>query len=139
MHELIDLQVSDFLVVAVEQLSGRSKQWRPPKSVTSGCDCGIRPKLTSRTIELESFLFEAVYRHPRLIPVRDAATSRLRDLFDVLLLNHPNRLPLRFRKRSETVPVKKVIGEYLAGMTDSFCDAQWEAAGKSETGPLGDW
>jgi dGTPase len=136
-HELIELQVSDFLLVAGGQLS--AVQGRTSDEV---CDSGLRlrhtPQLDQEQAELEAFLFDAVYRHPRLIPVREAAGSRLRELFG-LLLQRPGRLPLRFRKRCETMPVKKAIGEYLAGMTDAFCDAQWEGAGKSETGPLGDW
>ncbi len=136
-HELIELQVSDFLAVAAEKLDDAAG-----RSAAQVCDAGLRlrhsPQLEKERRELEAFLFDAVYRHPRLIPVRNAAASRLRELFSTLQ-NNPNRLPLRFRKRSETVPVPKVIGEYLAGMTDAFCDDQWEGAGKSETGPLGDW
>lgn len=136
-HELIDLQVSDFLLVAVDHL-GEAEG----RTAADVCDAGLRlrhsAQLERERSELEAFLFDAVYRHPRLIPVRDAAATRLRDLFDILLKN-PNRLPLRFRKRRESLPVQNVIGEFLAGMTDAFCDAQWQCAGKSETGPLGDW
>ena len=106
------------------------------------CQAGLRlrhsEKLAAERSELESFLFDAVYRHPRLLPVREAAARRLHDLFDVLI-HQANRLPLRFRKRSENVPLERVVGEYLAGMTDAFCDAQWASIGKSETGPLADW
>ena len=136
-HELIDLQVGDFLQVASEQLA--QEQGRTAEQV---CDAGLRlrhsAKLDQERRELEAFLFDAVYRHPRLIPVRDAAAGRLQDLF-AMLRNKPDRLPLNFRRRSETNPLEQVIGEYLAGMTDAFCDAQWEAAAKSKTEPLADW
>ena len=136
-HELIDLQVSDLLEVAKEQLADVDGQ--SPQQV---CQSGLRlrhsPELASQRSELEAFLFEAVYRHPRLIPVRKAASARLRDLFQILLAQ-PGRLPLRFRKRAESFSIRQVIGEYLAGMTDSFCDAQWSNATKSRSGPLADW
>ncbi len=136
-HELIDLQVSDLLQVAEGQLAAADG-----RSADDICDAGLRlrhsEQLDRERSELESFLFDAVYRHPRLIPVRDAAAARLRDLFDVLLGN-PSRLPLRFRKRSQSHPLAKVVGEYLAGMTDAFCDAQWASISQSETGPLADW
>jgi dGTPase len=136
-HELIDLQVSDLLQVA-EQLLAPADGW----SADEVCDAGLRLRhsepLDRERAELESFLFDAVYRHPRLIPVRDAAAARLRDLFEVLSRT-PDRLPLRFRKRCQSHPIAKVVGEYLAGMTDAFCDAQWAGIGKSETGPLADW
>ena len=104
-HELIDLQVSDLLQVAAEQLAAADG-----RSADDVCDAGLRlrhsEQLDRERSELEAFLFDAVYRHPRLIPVRDAAAGRLRDLFDVLLRN-PNRLPLRFRKRSQRTHLAK--------------------------------
>jgi dGTPase len=59
-------------------------------------------------------------------------------LFDILV-KKPERLPLRFRQRCERFGVEKVAGEYLAGMTDAFCDAQYQYATQSATGPLSDW
>lgn len=136
-HELIDLQVSDLLQVAIDQL-------RPYEGHRSGevCHAGLRLRhsdlVGSERSELEAFLFDAVYRHKRLIPVRDAAGNRLRTLFD-LLTDNPGRLPLRFRVRAERSPIKKVVGEYLAGMTDEFCDKQYDHATQHTTGPLADW
>jgi dGTPase len=136
-HELIDLQVSDLLRVAVEQLRLVDGQ-----STHEVSDAGLRlhhsETLASERAELEAFLFESVYRHERLIPVREAAAARLRKLFEILAAK-PERLPLRFRKRAETNPIEKAVGEYLAGMTDKFCDAQYDHATKSLSGPLADW
>jgi dGTPase len=136
-HELIDLQVSDLLQVAVEQLRAVEGQ-----STSEVSDAGLRLRhsgsLGKERSELETFLFAAVYRHPRLIPVRQAATNRLRELFEILT-DKPDRLPLRFRQRGQRMPVEKAIGEYLAGMTDTFCDAQHQYATESDVGPLSDW
>ena len=88
--------------------------------------------------ELESFLFDAVYRHERLIAVRRAASERLETMFKVLLRD-PSRLPLRFRQRADAKPLEAVVGEYIAGMTDAFCDTQFRYALESSTGPLADW
>ena len=136
-HELIDLQVTDFLTEATERLL-------PMQGLAAGevRDAGLRldhsDELSRERSELEAFLFEAVYRHPRLIPVRRAAYHRLQDMFEVLRLA-PNRLPMRFRRRAESNPVELVVGEYLAGMTDSFCDTQYKYATDGSTGPLADW
>lgn len=136
-HELIDLQVTDFLAEATERavpFQGRSAD--------EVRDAGLRfehsDTLARERSELEAFLFEAVYRHPRLIPVRRAAYHRLQDMFAVLR-HDPARLPLRFRRRCESSPTESVVGEYLAGMTDSFCDAQYKYATDGSTGPLADW
>lgn len=136
-HELIDLQVSDVLHTAVDQL--RAVEGYGNDEL---CDAGLRLAhsewLQVERKELESFLFDAVYRHRRLIPVRKAAADRLRTLFDILV-SKPSRLPLRFRGRAERMAVEKVTGEYLAGMTDAFCDAQYHHATENEAGPLADW
>ncbi|MDV6034526.1 MAG: dNTP triphosphohydrolase [Phycisphaera sp. RhM] len=136
-HELIDLQVTDFLSEATERVVGFQGQ-----SVSEVRDAGLRlvhsDQLARERAELESFLFEAVYRHPRLIPVRRAAYHRLQDMFEVLR-HDPSRLPLRFRRRCESHPIETVVGEYLAGMTDSFCNAQYKYATDGSTGPLADW
>ena len=136
-HELIDLQVSDLLQVAVEQL--RLVDGHSTEEVS---EVGLRlhhsDALASERSELEAFLFDTVYRHERLMPVREAAANRLRTLFEILLKD-PGRLPLRFRQRAERVRIEKVVGEYLAGMTDAFCDTQFHYAVSADVGPLADW
>ena len=79
-----------------------------------------------------------MYRHPRLIPVRQSAADRLEALFGQLAKD-PSRLPLRFRGRLESHRTERVVGEYLAGMTDEFCDAQHALAASNPSGPLADW
>jgi len=136
-HELIDLQVSDLLQSAIEQLRGVETD-----STSEVSEAGLRlthsEPIARERSELEAFLFEAVYRHPRLVPVRDAAARRLRKLFDMLAAD-PSRLPLRFRRRAERMPVAVAAGHYLAGMTDEFCDTQYRCATQNDAGPLADW
>ncbi len=135
-HELIDLQVGDLVTIAQSQLAAVDGL-----SCFEVCRQGVRfqhsEQIARERAELEAFLFEAVYRHSRLIPVREAAAERLRVLFETILAD-PNRLPLRFRQRAERVHIERVVGEYIAGMTDSLCDAQSEQIAHS-SGPLADW
>jgi dGTPase len=37
------------------------------------------------------------------------------------------------------VGVKRAVSDYLAGMTDRFCDAQHQLFKAQATGPLTDW
>lgn len=136
-HELIDLQVSDLLTVAIDQL--RSVEGYSTGDVSdAGLRLGHSESLGRERSELEAFLFESVYRHSRLIPVREAAANRLHTLFTILV-GKPDRLPLRFRQRAEQMPVEEAVGHYLAGMTDKFCDTQFRHATTTDTGPLADW
>lgn len=135
-HELIDLQVSDFLEQAVERL----RRWSGCRSAELS-EAGVRLShsitLSDEQSELEAYLFEHVYRHPQLMTVRRRAADRLHQLFDALT-KQPDRLPLRFRQRAEQVSTIRAVGEYLAGMTDRFCDMQYEFL-QQGSGPLADW
>jgi len=135
-HALIDLQVEDLLEHASLQLlpwAGRDRI----AVLDAGLQLSHSSALATERLELEQFLFHRVYRHPRLEAVRQHAGARLAALFTALLEN-PLRMPLRFRLRSEQVGIPTAIGEYIAGMTDRFCDRQ-SAALHAGPGPLADW
>jgi dGTPase len=136
-HELIDLQVGDLLTMAIDQLR-RFDGYSADEVGDAGLRLAHSDSLARERSELEAFLFESVYRHPRLMPVRQAAADRLSELFRILA-THPDRLPLRFRQRCERMPIERAVGDYLAGMTDEFCDTQYHHATHSHAGPLSDW
>jgi dGTPase len=59
-----------------------------------------------------------------LIQVRTAAQQRLAALF-ACYLAQPEHLPAKFQLRAGEVGLRRAVGDYLAGMTDRFCDAQY--------------
>lgn len=124
-HALIDLQVQNFIGTSKERLEtcdGLDSQ--------AVLDIGVRLSLSESVAmqrrQLEVFLFDRVYRHPRLIEVRHTAAQQLKTLFD-LFLKHPERMPLRFQERALRYSLHQGVGEYLAGMTDRFCRDQYQA------------
>ena len=136
-HELIDLQVGDLLGRSLDTLF--PLQGRTAAEVClEGVRLGHSDPLADERAELEAFLFGAVYRHPRLMAVRRAAADRLRFLFETLVAR-TQRLPLRFRLRASEMAPARAVGDYLAGMTDAFCDTQYRYARDGGGGPLADW
>ena len=119
-HELIDLQVSDVLSVSGRALAergfGSSEAAR-----RSDFTIGPGEELCRQKKELETFLYQRVYRHPRLLEFRRQAQDRLQRMFEGFLEN-PAWLPEKVRPRIDRVGLKRTIGEYLAGMTDRYCD-----------------
>jgi dGTPase len=85
----------------------------------------ISRELADQKKELESFLYDRVYRHPRLIAVRSEAQARLRQMF-AGFCNRAELLPPHFNDRAVTVGLPRAVGDYLAGMTDRFCDHQFQ-------------
>lgn len=123
-HELIDFQVSDLLghcgpILAASGFDSADEARR------SNLKIGPSPALLQRKIELESFLYERVYRHPQLLAVRRDAQRRLQELFQVFQ-QRPELMAEQFQRRVNTHGLERSIGEYLAGMTDRYFDQQYE-------------
>jgi dGTPase len=123
-HELIDRQVTDVLQTAGGILFRRQFE-SADEARRSGYRLAPSRELTEQKAELESFLYQRVYRHPRLIQVRRQAQDRLRAMF-LGYCRRPALLPPEFRARAELVGIRRTVGQYLAGMTDRYCVQQSE-------------
>jgi dGTPase len=117
-HETIDWQVSD----AIENTTGKLAE----NKIESVEDVRRSAVLVIPSIELfekkqnlERFLFDKVYRHPRVVAEREPAQRAVREMFE-LLTNEPEKLPPKFRRLAETEGILRATGDYLAGMTDRF-------------------
>lgn len=73
---------------------------------------------------LDRFLFERVYRSPALVHADEHARRILAALFDTLVAR-PGELPPRFRERVAAQGLERVVTDYVAGMTDRFCLAEY--------------
>ena len=88
---------------------------------------GPSPELRQQKQELERLLYREVYRHPRLLEMRSGAQARLKEMF-AGFTNKTELLPPLYQQRAAQVGVKRSVGDYLAGMTDRYCDQQFAAA-----------
>jgi len=136
-HTLLDLQMEDFLTYSqqiLEQAHGLDSIGVREVQYT----LRMSPGFEAEKKELERFLFQNVYRHPRLIDVRQRAATRLQQLF-LLLKAYPERLPERFQRLGAEWGTDRAIGVYLAGMTDRFCDDQYVAMVEMGRSQAADW
>lgn len=122
-HELIDCQVTDVLKAAGAFLS-RGDLRSADDVRHSEFKLGPSAELAEQKRELEAYLYRHVYRHPKLLAVRIAAQERLKAMF-AELVRRPDLLPARFRGRPAKVGLHRSAGEYLASMTERFCDEQF--------------
>jgi dGTPase len=124
-HQLIDRQVGDVLEHAGQALASAG-----PVTSEAGRRLPLRigpsTELAAQKRELERFLYDRVYRHPKLVAVRTQAQDRLKVMFFGFLAR-PELLPSHFQQRASVVGLPRAIGDYLAGMTDRYCDQQYEA------------
>jgi dGTPase len=117
-HELIDWQVRDVIGVVERALTEHGIQTVDDVR-RAGVIVGPSAELAENKRSLERFLFERVYRHPRVLARRLEAQEVLRDMF-ALLTRNPNLLPAKFRRMAERDGVPRTVGDYVAGMTDRF-------------------
>jgi dGTPase len=121
-HEVIDREVSDVLATTQMQIAERG--------IASVNDVRQSPilvrtssGLSAKKVELERFLFKAVYHHPAVLAKRQEAQRALRESFEILTKD-ASLLPAKFRRIAETDGIPRAAADYLAGMTDHFALAE---------------
>jgi dGTPase len=71
------------------------------------------------TRELKHFLYEHLYRHPRVMRMQIKAERILTALFEAYLAE-PGQLPREEQVKLEERSLHRVICDYIAGMTDRY-------------------
>jgi dGTPase len=122
-HQLIDRQVTNVLESSAAMLATAGDMTAQEIRRSAIRITGTR-ELGEQKRELEKFLYDRVYRHDHLIAVRGEAQARLKQMFD-RYCRQPELLPPHFQARAAAVGAQRATGDYLAGMTDRFCDQQY--------------
>lgn len=115
---LIEWQVTDLLATTANEL--RSRQIRSLDDVrrTPGL-VALSTEAAAAKSDLEKFLYERVYRHPRVRGMAEEGQALIRDLF-AAYATEPAQMSARFARRVHNESPACVVGDYLAGMTDRF-------------------
>ena len=76
-------------------------------------------------VALERFLAVNVYKHHRLIRMDEKAARFIGRLFDAYVAE-PRLMPPRFAARTDEFGNHRVACDYVAGMTDRFCQDEYK-------------
>jgi dGTPase len=79
--------------------------------------------MKKQVVELKSFLFKNLYRHPRVVDVTQEAAAQINFMFKFFLEN-PHEIPTHFRTQDISNPHRR-IAHYIAGMTDRFARSEF--------------
>ena len=85
----------------------------------------LNPEMSQHTRSLKEFLYRRLYDHAALCREREDGAEMVAELFD-LYLEHPDRLPRAYRARIAQEAPHRVICDYIAGMTDTFLQKQFQ-------------
>lgn len=121
---LIDWQVRDLIAHTQERLRQERVAAVADVRRVSAPLVSCSPELQPLKTELEQFLHARVYRHYRVMRMKLKGRRILQALFTEFQL-HPELLPDHFIKRRQHDPLERVIGDYLAGMTDRFAQQEY--------------
>jgi dGTPase len=81
---------------------------------------GLPPEVAALEAAIKAFLFEHMYRHPRVMRIMDDAATVVRELF-ARYLAAPQDLPPEWRPEGvDEAEAARRIGNFIAGMTDRF-------------------
>ncbi len=78
------------------------------------------PEMGRQNRELKDFLLDRLYRHPKVEAMRFKAERFLTVLFGAYL-DTPGLLDREHRERAETHGLRRVVCDFVAGMTDRTC------------------
>jgi dGTPase len=121
---LIEWQVTDMLT--------RTQNLLREERVSSLDDVRRLPDLVGNTEparqakgDVEAFLRERVYRHPRVREMAERGQRHVRGLFSAYQ-SVPSEMSAESAQRAQSEPVETVVCDYVAGMTDRFARQEYE-------------
>ncbi len=122
LDRMLDMAVADLIEASMPGLSRLSSVDEVRKSAAP---CVVFSSGMGGLIdELEGLLFREVYRTEQVRRTDDEARRMVVQLFRAFL-QRLDALPPRFRSRTNEQGQYRVICDYIAGMTDRFCEAEW--------------
>ncbi len=78
-------------------------------------------------LEMKRYLFQNMYRHPHVTRMEGKAAKVIQELFH-LYESNPDILPINTREKikNKVDPLRRIICDYIAGMTDRFAIEEYE-------------
>jgi dGTPase len=126
-RSIIDEQVTDLL----EETSARIVKFNV-RTVLDVRRCpeelaALSPAFREQHLEMKRYLFQNMYRHPRVTRMESKSTKVIQELFK-LYESNPDILPNNTREkiRAGQEPLRRIICDYIAGMTDRYAIEEFE-------------
>jgi len=112
-------RINRLIIDIIEQSSGEAQ-------------ISASPDMLAALAQMRSFMFGSVYRCPALNLERSRIGEVITALFNHYT-NNPETLPEDYRRQIEdNEPLARVVGDYIAGMTDRFADRIYSTIAKGD-------
>lgn len=118
-RRLIGLEVKDMLETTTQQLRSSGVQSALELQQLDYNTTGFSEEMIRRNRELKDFLYNNLYRHPRVFRMQDKAERVISDIFSAYK-REPAMLPRHIQKQIDQFGLERTICDYIAGMTDRY-------------------
>jgi len=124
---VLDGMVDSLLTDVIQNSRGLLAPLRSPDDVATANAplVALSPQAEPLLRSLEDFLSRRVYQHPDVADTDSRGQRIVAELFECYR-RAPQGLPARFAARIDEQRLERVIGDYIAGMTDRFCEREHE-------------
>lgn len=126
-HELTRRVITRFVEDVLREGAGRLAGCRSLDDVRGLGQAAIAfsPAMAAHEKTIKAFLWTHMYRHPKIVVIREGAARVVRDLFE-LYVAQPALLPGEWAPEAGEPPHRLVrrVGDYIAGMTDRYALAE---------------
>jgi dGTPase len=120
MSHLIGHMMEDLVTATRDRLAAQGVETLDDVRRAGGRLVVRSPEMERANRELKDFLTSRLYRHPKVEAMRFKAERFLRDLFTAYVEN-PGLLGREHRERAEQAGIRRVVCDFVAGMTDRTC------------------
>ena len=122
---LIDLQVTDLIEATRARIEEGGIDTVEKVRRRDGRLVDFSPRMRDMRRELQDFLATRLYNHYRTLKMAEKAKRFVREIFREYLRN-PKQLPPEFQARVPEEGAERVICDYIAGMTDRYCQDEYK-------------
>lgn len=123
-RSIINLEVTDLVRTSLENVGRLGLD--SLEAVRAAAEPAVRfsPSMGCKKRALEVFLHQAVYRHHRVLIMAEKAKRFVTELFRSYV-STPDQLPPRFRDWARKAGIQRAVADYVAGMTDRYCQDEY--------------
>ena len=118
-RRLIGLAVSDMVKYTTQRLNESGVQSVEEVQTLDYNVASFSDDMRRRNRELKDFLYNNLYRHPRVLRMQAKAERVIREIF-VAYEQEPAMMPNHIQKQIAPVGLERTICDYIAGMTDRY-------------------
>ncbi len=122
---LIDRQVTDLIETTHAKLAEGGVETVDDVRRHRSKLVAFSPEMGEMKKEMEKFLHKNLYQHYRTLKMAEKAKRFIAEIFEEYLRN-PRQLPPAFQERMDVDGKARAICDYIAGMTDRFCQDEYK-------------